>query len=276
MLSVIDDALRHISYTIPREVLEIFFTDTSPFSRYRPAQVSDRIRMTVIEPRVKVDCDLIGGTQDTIPLDGVPSELLEDSQRVYRIPKRLTNGRSISSVLSVTYGTNSYTLGGGNAGYAYGGQGFNSFGSSGITNLVQGAVAAAGNIPIVGNARVFLIGDNTIMIKNEMLLPPGSWLRCILQNDEEMNNIPPRAQVYFNRLCSLAVKSYIYTNRIQLGTGQIYSGASLDIIRDIVEGFADAEDMYQEMLTTTWSKVAKLSDPLTKRRHIDSLVGSWR
>ena len=41
---------------------------------------------------------------------------------------------------------------------------------------------------------------------------------------------------------------------------QLYGGQELGAIKDVVDGYSDAEEQYQEFLETTWKKVSFMND----------------
>ena len=104
-MNPITKALSDISYRIPREILIEVFSPKSYFWRDQPINYEEQIRNMVIKSRVMVDCDLVGGTEVLISLYGVPSQTLSTDRlvTVYNIPKDKTQGRSITSVISLAY-----------------------------------------------------------------------------------------------------------------------------------------------------------------------------
>ena len=58
-----------------------------------------KIRELVIDARVLKDCDIVGGEQVLIELNGVMPQWVEPHSAVYHVPKALTRGRSITTAL---------------------------------------------------------------------------------------------------------------------------------------------------------------------------------
>lgn len=269
-MNPITKALDEVTFRIPREILQVVFID--PYQQYRdlPSDIKERIRFLVLQQRVLVDCNLIGGVEIRIPLDDIPSETVDGGYTtVFRIPKTKTNGRSIVSVFDVTYG-DLYNTQAGYGTYSYGR-------TSPALSLAASVMEAQLRTPYVGSARVDLIGENVVMVQDSIILPQNLYLRCAIANDENLNNIKARSYPVFSRLVELAVKSYIYNNyAIKLDMGELRGGVQVGMFKTIVESYADAEQMYQEHLNEKWGKVAFMNDQESMHRWTSLLVGGTR
>lgn len=272
-MNPITKALSDISYRIPREILIEVFSPKSYFWRDQPINYEEQIRNMVIKSRVMVDCDLVGGTEVLISLYGVPSQTLSTDRlvTVYNIPKDKTQGRSITSVISLAY------VNGPSAAYM---NAANSFDACTVTDLNIAAKAvmdAASSLPLPSSAKVQLIGENTVMIKDTIAVAGTGLLRCILANDENFSHLQIRSIPAFSRLCELAVKSYIYNNyTIKIDRARIEGGAEIGRFREIVDGYSDAEEMYQDYLKNVWTKVAFMNDRETFERFTKMMIGAYR
>jgi hypothetical protein len=243
-----------------------------PYQKYRdlPSDIKERIRFLVLQQRVLVDCNLIGGVEVPIQLDDVPYETVDGGYTsVFRIPKTKTNGRTITSVLDVTYGRLQHTQGGYGASMA--GRG------SPVLSAAASVMEAQLRTSHMGTARVSLIGENVVMVQDSVLLPFSMYVRCVLSNDPNLNNIQARSYLVFSKLVELAVKSYIYNNyTIQLDMGQLRGGVNVGRFKEIVDSYADAEQMYQEHLNEKWGKVAFMNDQESMQRFVSLLTGGPR
>lgn len=267
-MNAITRAVDTVKFRIPRRILEEVFVERSARWRQAPKSIDECILEQVVRPRVLVDCNLVGGTEAFVYLDDIPYERMNDYTSVYRIPKTKTQGRSILSVLNITFAdptkVSSY-------GIAAGAQ------NTTLLQAGQAVMDAYGALPVTSTHRVQLIGENTIMVRDTIVLPPDVYLRCILANDENMSHIQMRSYQAFCKLVELAVKSYIYNDQIiELDIGKIRGGQEIGKFKEIVDGYADAEEQYQEYLTTTWQKVAYMNDNETFTRFVRSLVGGYR
>ena len=259
-------ALNQVHFRIPDEVLKETFVSRQFNFQFRstPATIDARIRDLVLNARVMVDCNLFGGVETTIPLIRASYEYIDPYQVIYTVPKTLTQGRSITRALSVSFGDGAM---------------------AGITNLVpsygnnlldaaQGLLQSHQPIPMVSTANCILVGENQVLIQDNFTLPPNIYLRCWLENDAMMSHIQPTSYPAFAELVVLAVKAYIYMNlQIPMDKGVIHAGADLGRFREVVDGYSDADEQYRDHLKKVWRKVAYLNDFQAHRRHIQRLLG---
>ena len=97
-------ALNHLRQVIPAEILRQVFMSRVNYSFDLAVSLDTRIREEVLLPVVMLDCNLVGGLETWIRLAGMPREQVDPFTHIYRIPKTATQGRSIISALSVSYG----------------------------------------------------------------------------------------------------------------------------------------------------------------------------
>ena len=115
------------------------------------------------------------------------------------------------------------------------------------------------------------------MIKDTVTASGTGLLRCLLANDENFSHLQIRSIPYFTRLCELATKAYIYNEyTIKMDKGRIEGGAEIGRFREIVDGYADAEEMYQEYLLNTWQKVSFMNDRESFERLLKMQIGAYR
>lgn len=89
-----------------------------------------------------------------------------------------------------------------------------------------------------------------------------------------MNNITGAAILTFSQLCLHAIKAHVYITLInELDEGAIRGGIQFGGILREVEGFADANELYEEMLEKKWRRVARHADKLTKDQLVNLAVG---
>lgn len=252
MMAALQKSLDEVRFRIPRPILEAVFTQRDKAWRLQPTSIEDHILNEVVRPRVLVDCNLVGGAEVFIPLDGVPVERTNDYTSVYRIPKKLTQGRSIMAVLNITLSdptkASSY-------GVAAGTQ------NTAMLQLGSAVMDAMGTIPVTSTARCQLIGENVVMVRDTIVLPANIYLRCIIANDENMSHLQLRSYRAFADLVVHAVKAYIYNEYIiRMDMGELYAGNQLGRFKEIIDGYAEAEQNYQDFLMGPWSKVALMND----------------
>lgn len=274
-MNPVTKAVDDVKFRIPMEILKEVFGARDYGWRASAISIDEQMLALVIRPRVLVDCNLVGGSEVVIPLDGLKAETTDQFpnifRTVFRIPKSLTDGRSITSVLSVGFAT-VFSQGSINA-------------MSGINQNSTSAVGLSGMallnsysaIPVSSTAKVRLIAENTIMVSDVTPLMSSAYLRCVIANDENLAHIQMRSYQAFSKLVELAIKSFIYVNlAIKISQAQLSGGQELGKFKEIVDGYSDSEDMYQEYLKKNWEAVAFMNDSETFTRNLKLRVGALR
>ena len=257
-----------VKFRIPRAILEAVFIKRAQHWRLTPASLDEHILNEVVRPRVLVDCNLVGGTEVFIPLDGVPLERGNDYTTVYRIPKDKTQGRSIMSVLNITFSDPTKVSSYGVAAGAH---------NSIMMQAGQAVMDAMGSMPVTSTAYVQLIGENVVMVRDTVVLPANIYLRCLLENDENMSHLQLKSYRDFSKLVEYAVKAYIYNEYvIPMDMGELYGGQALGRFKEIIDSYADAEELYQDFLRDKWQKISLMNDRESYTRHIRLMMGGFR
>ena len=270
-MNAIKKALDELKYRIPREILDQVFKDKGYNYRTTPISIDEQVLSLLIKPRVMVDCNLVGGTEALISLEGVPGETVESFVTVYHIPKDKTQGRSIMSVLSVNY------MSPGMLAMAPAIQGFKPCSVTPTAMAGQAMMDAMSAMPVTSTAKVQLIAENTIMIRDTAPPVGYAYLRCVLANDDNLSHIQMRSIPDFCKLVELACKSYIYnTYIITLDRGQLYGGHDIGKFKEIIEGYADSEEMYQTYLKEKWQAISFMNDRESFERFTKLMIGGFR
>lgn len=259
-------SLDEIRYRIPIQILESVFLPRTRWSRTNDALVNidQQLLALVIRPRVLVDCNLVGGTEAYINLEGIPFERTNDFTSIYNIPKARTQGRSITSVLNVTFTDPSKV-----SSYGIGANVQNTT----MLQLGSAVMDAMSNIPVTSTAKVQLIGENVIMVQDTVVLPANIYLRCILANDENMNHLQLKSYRDFSTLVVYAVKAYIYNFKIvDIDMAELHGGQALGKFKEIIDSYADAEDNYQTFLRDKWEKIAFMNSQESYTRLLKSIL----
>lgn len=281
-MNAIAYSLGRVKQSIPRQILEAAFISKqlTTWSLARKLNIDQEIINAVIAPRVLIDCNLVGGSQAMIALSGLGQEIVEGGMTVIHIPKERTQGRSINSALHVAFysaqSVGSYLSGQG-SGYA----GYNTYnGQNNNTALMaatQGVMTSFDQMPLISTSKVQLIAENTILIKDNIILSPGCFLRCILDNDENLNNIQMRSYRLIANLVIMAVKAYIYNELvIDLGQGRLQGGAEIGVFKDIISGYSDADQNYMDYLNDVIEALLYMNDSESYMRLIKLNIGSNR
>ena len=264
-MSAISKALDEIKFRIPAQVLQVAFQEEQYSWRRMPIGIDEQILNRILRPRVLVDCNLVGGITVMVKLDGIQPSFVDNFSSVYEIPKDLTMNRPIVSVLSVGYMP--YASAYNTAGIGYGNVAPASMND--ITSAAQRVADSVSSIPPISNAQVSLVGENTILLRDQYRVTSAYILRCLIANDENMNNISTRSWHAFARLCELAVKAFIYnTMLIKIDQAYLQGGQELGAFKSYVESIADSEQMYQDYLRENWQVTAFMNDTYSYDRFI--------
>ena len=265
-MNIIQKALNDLHYTIPPEVLEMAFMDRQALRQGLAISLEHRIREKVIEGRVIPDCNIRGGKQIEVPLDGLAAESYYNGMLVYHIPKDRTDGCSITSVYSLTYGT-------------YGafanmtGRGFYNH-QSDLTNAASALLSSSESPSHLSTASVQLIGENIVLVKTPTPLPGNAFLRCNVEHDAGLSNIAPASWPVFSDLVKYATKAYIYIHkRVLMDQGFLHGGMNLGAVSDFVDEYADANELYQELLREKWGRVTHANDEERMKRTMGLQIG---
>lgn len=254
-MNPVSKAIADIKRQIPKEILNrAFLRPEYGLLGTATQSIDDQIRIKVIQGRVMEDTNLVGGAQIRVELTPLPFAQPNLLQRVYRIPKDRTGGRTIMSVTNVTFGSSQYMA-------SSSGMATQGCGSSTITDLAQAVLNSQSNIPDVGETSCQLIGENVVMVEMGNYHPYYIYLLCTVAHDPNLSHLQLRSYVDFSKLCVLAAKAYIHNELIiQMGDGQLQGGQTLGVFKDTVDSYSDANELYEEFLREKWTKIMFMND----------------
>lgn len=268
-MNILVKAVQEAMYIIPEEVLiETFIPKYNNYNA-PAASMEEQILSTVVRPRVIPDASLAKGEHMFINLSDVKPRYTDEWRLVYEIPERKLFGKTILSVLDISYSpmvgvTGSY-------GYAYGGVG--SFYSQDVMTATTQMVQANSAIPNVASAKVDIIGENTIVIEDAQRFSTAYHLSCYVTDNDYLNKIDPRNYPHFSRLVEYAVKAHIYRKlRIRIDKGYIEGGSEIGAFKEVVMEYADSEENYRTYLREKWAKAAFIDSRSRYHRFIRSQV----
>lgn len=260
-------ALDEIRFEIPAEILNQTFISHEARQCGEVISLDTRIREDILEKRVFVDIDLMGGTEAFIPLEPPVrhySPDLDPYTVIYHFPDEATQNRSIVQVYSVHFAILGYQ----NAGMAL------QYTESPSAAATRQVLDSAMRVPPAATSYLNLINHNTVMARYVYLPYKSAYMRVRLGNDNALSHIRAPAFHSFAELCVLAVKAYIYNKlSIPIGQAQLSGGQELGVFRERIMEYADANEMYKERLKR-WKKISVLNDAEANRRHIRMLVGA--
>lgn len=267
-------ALTEVRHSIPPYVLALVFSPAGRQFAHHQGAVDAAIRDKVIEGRVRAYVDTKGPTEIEIPLAGIAPEFIDRFNQVWRIPKERTQGRRITSALAISYGQ----FGIGGVGMSSGLHNpYNSSGGCGYSqtmDVASGIMQSHTPIPIVQSAFLSIIGDNVLLVSDYMPLGRELWLRCLLSSDSEFSFLRPQSYGTFAQLVVLATKAFVYNNYIiEMDRGVLSGGQELGAIRNIVEEYRDANELFLEMVRERLGKMVAMNDPRRVHRHVKMITG---
>lgn len=267
-MDAIATSLARLRFTIPPEILQYAFQPPQYGIGRSMQSLDETIMATVIRPRVMIDCNIVGGMEVYLSMAGIPMERPDDITTVYRVPKSRTQGKSILSVLNITFSDPTLT------------SSYDAAALSQSTTMMRGFQAmtdAMGTIPLVSSAGIQLIAENTIMLKDNIVLTANMYLRCLLANDPNLSHISIRSYNAFAELVEHAVKAYIYnTTKIRLDKGALSGGQELGSIKETIDEYREAGTIYFDYLKTKWAKIAAINDREQYQRNLRTLGGGFR
>lgn len=261
-MNAVAKAIADLKFKIPPQVLKETFVENVHHWRQTVVSIDEQILNKVIKTRVLVDCNLVGGTEVVLSLKGCPFEIIDEYNVIYYIPKERTQGRVISSALSVSalnYMAGTYV---------------NYISANETTRLANALNNSVSQPPFISTARVTLVAENTLLVSEVTRIGEYDSVRVILSDDETMSHLQIRSIPAFSKLVELAVKSYIYNELIiKMDMGMIKAGQELGRFREVVDSYSDAEQMYQDYLIQNWAAIAFMNDQDTMRRFIKLQIG---
>lgn len=274
-MSVLHKVISDIRFAIPTEILEIAFLGTRGRERMQPGSLDWEIRNKVIDAKVRPDCNLLGAMELNIPLRQaeVITDPTGDYRTVVRIPKMLTQGRTIVEALyfNYTYNLGAQTMIGGTLNNDYS---MNNCGNSQLMNYASKILTSAAPGGLTGSAAVRLIGENTILITDYMGSVKQGSITCRLSHDNEMTLLPPRAVPQFVQLCLYATKAWIYNNaKVKLNGGYLNGGTEMTVVMDFIDSYADSLELYNEYFREEFQAVNFMVDESSHNDYLRNLIG---
>ena len=240
-------AIISIFNNIPREILQIGFQDKEPFEATLPLE--QLIISRVIRKRVLKEVNVFGGktTQIVLHYKYLEEFRYDESDyyartgiySLYRIPPEEREYCPIVEVHNLMYAGN-YA---GHYPQSSGWMGGQTVPSLGQAVLDSHTFASSPPKPMVE----VLNGDLIKLTPSQHAHVP--WLMsCRISYDENATNMATNMIEPFAKVCTAAVKAYLYnTMIIRLNKAYITQGYELSEYKSIIDRYADQEERYQEL-----------------------------
>lgn len=264
-MSCVEHAINMVCNSdIDQYLLELAFTNPNSnfmgnwYDSVDQNTVEQGIREKVIHALVLPSCKINGGKTELIDLYGSRVRDMGNGCIECKVPLFVTGGRHIVSVTEVYLGSLNSISG------ILGLNQSNSACGQGVMGEMLGNVIDSLNtsraIPQT-YTNIHMNGNNSFVIFG-MTNPLFSMCaKMVLEYDDNLSAITPRAWDVFGDLCILATKSFIYrTCRRPTEEAVRRSGVALDGIRDDIAEYRDAWQQYRELFSTTWTKKMAYSD----------------
>lgn len=272
--------LKKIRQAIPLEILNVGINLDVPRELVHTSSTDEKIVSKIIRPIVLVDTNIVGGIEVDIQLSGIPVKYDYYNNMIWHVPMERTMNREIINPI----GIGSVLLGAPPVGMGMptGAYGSNSMGSAGCFTATYASTQGDRIINSHSssysdfNPNVELIGPNTVLLHGANFLGQQALgLKAIIEHDNNLNDLQPRAYEQFSNLCVLAAKMHLYnTLVIAMGRGYLDGGQDLGPFQSIVESYDGAFAEYHEYLTETWGRVMLQNDTRRKERFLGMITNS--
>ena len=271
-MGILQKAVEEIKYRIPFNILTAAFNVPSEDGwRAAPVSLDELILSKVIRPRVITDTNIVGGETIMVALEGLMPSYVDNYTRVVIIPGDRVNHRNIMSVLSAHYLPYGYSFNNVNAPAAVAGYGS----VNDVTNAAHRVMNSFSSLPPLSSAMCQLVGNNTVLLRDNLYITNIYSVRCVVANEENLENINPRSWHVFCELCEHAVKAYIYNVLVlKMGSAYLLGGQELGVFKDIIEEYREENALYSSMLKEKWQKVNLMNSSDAYSKYIRLQVSS--
>lgn len=267
-MDLISKAVSDIKAGIPRAMLKLAYDDKYMY-RMRNVSLDEQIKRKTIYGRVIPDTHVIGGETIYVDLTNMAPLMVDQHNYYYEIPGKALNYRTILTPLSAHYMSFSSVLNTMNPGLAY----QSTTQANDIGAIASRAFDSNANIPIVSNPECQNAGHNVVMIRNHILNANTTFLKVMVTNDANLENIDIRSAPQFSKLCTFAAKAFIYNELFEkLDQGRLENGHEIGVVKDYWSGLSDAEQNYLDYRDNVWAEVLTHNDRLVLDDYLKLMV----
>lgn len=261
-MNTISYLLSRIHREIPYEILDIGFSGNE-FNRY--TNLDKRIKQKIIDEILIPDLNLCSQEVVYIPLAACDIIEQTDERVILRVPPEKTNNRSLISVRNISPN---------NLGTYTDHNMLNEYENSTLMPSSIKMLNSNSNAMVYQTSAVELIGENTFVINEGLYVIEDLYLKAVVANDPNLNNVPPTYYDALSELAIYATQYYIYkTTVINMKVGQYGNGHTHEFIREIIGEYKDANQSYKEYYRTKWKKMAYMMNGKNMDTHIASMFG---
>ena len=257
-MSMLSLCLNEANNVIPEELIrECMIASRRYTNNYYPTSTDSFLIDEVFQKRLLPDLNVEYANKLVVPLSKCIVERSNEIDYIVTVPASATNGRKIVTVLGIDT-TNIYS----NTGALY----VNSPGMMGSAILSAGQKLANANQSIPANYEIkcFMISPNSFVVKGLGYLNNSCAVELVIENDDQLNNIPITTASYIKKLFVLATKAYIYkTLKIRVNQAKLDGGAELGAFSEWLDSYSDANELYLEELQYAY-RYGILSDQQSK------------
>ncbi len=248
-MDAISYVINTITKRIPRKVLEIAFDDTnnSFFSTQQGESLESRIESKYLREIFIPDLNLAYGTRSRIPVAKAEVTHRDANSIALHFSDEALEGLSIVSVYNVLQN------------YAGGPQ--RTTGTMESVNRLAGA--GSRTLPNIANPQTRIVGNNTVLITDKGMVDVDWYIDVMLSNDPNLNNIDARIYPVLAKTALEGCKGYIHNEIIvNLNGSALMGGQELGVVSEIVEGYSDAYELYDELKEEELMGALVNADPL--------------
>lgn len=256
-----ETAVKYVARFINKMVLADAFLDPEERKLRGGNALYGAMQKKLIEEFLCHELSSLGGTTKFIPLENIPFRKVDNWTKIFEIPDHLREGKDVVRASfvnrSVRAGTNILSP-----------NNINQWGrNSGLPQSVEQMARSNLAIAKTMTAELEFIGPNMFELRDFNIVHLQPTLECKLAYSKDMNEITQPYQSVFNELVLVAAKNYIYQElSMELDMGKLAMGRELGRYGDLVESFADAGSMYEE-LKPKWRKYLMLMDRVASSNH---------
>lgn len=274
-MSVISMAINNLHNVIPNEILEETFITPYRNNYYKPMSMDAKIHENVIVRRVLPDLNLTYGLTIKIPIskchvsrhDVTDTYYSNYSDFIISVPPDVTNNRKIVTVLGIAI-TDTILYDGSYTGFYW------NNGSSILTATQNLANANSTTSTMLYNAKCEMISPNSFICRYQGYLPLHAVVTLLIEHDDNLSDIKTTSYNYIIQLIELACKAYIYNFlKIKIDRAKLDSGSDLGAFAEIVDSYADANQMYLELREEALKR-SFMNDREGYYDHIRAIIGN--